>query len=172
MSLLAETGLRIGQALALRHEDIKSWDNEIYVIFRVNNINQARNKTTRPNVIHVTSSLMQLYSDYILNNCKDIENAYVFINHESAQPLAYSAVRKIFINLSKKLGFRITPHMLRHTHATELIRDGWDAALVQKRLGHASVQTTLDSYAHLNQDDLKRAFQKYQASKENKSCEK
>ena len=172
VSLLAETGLRIGQALALRHEDIKSWDNEIYVIFRTNNINQARNKSTRPNVIHVTSNLMQLYSDYVLNNCKDTENAYVFINHESAQPLAYSAVRKIFINLSKKMDFRITPHMLRHTHATELIRDGWDAALVQKRLGHANVQTTLDSYAHLNQDDLKRAFQKYQATKENKSCEK
>ncbi|MGT2397883.1 tyrosine-type recombinase/integrase [Staphylococcus aureus] len=33
--------------------------------------------------------------------------------------------------------------ILRHTHATELIRSEWDAAYVQKRLGHAHVQTTL-----------------------------
>lgn len=168
VSLLAETGLRIGQALALRHEDIKSWDNEIHVIFRRINVNQVRNKSTRPNVIHVTPNLMQLYSDYVLNNCKNTESEYVFINHHTAQPLAYNAIRKLFIKLSKALSLHITPHMLRHTHATELIRSGWDTAFVQKRLGHANIQTTLSSYAHLDQEDLKRAFQRYQAKKEAK----
>lgn len=168
VSLLAESGLRIGQALALRHEDIKSWDNEIHIVFRKNNINQVRNKSVRPNVIHVTPNLMRLYSDYVLNNCKNTENEYVFINHKSAQPLEYNSVRKLFIKLSKALGTHITPHMLRHTHATDLIRNGWDAAFVQKRLGHANMQTTLASYAHLDQEDLKRAFQRYQEKKEAK----
>ncbi len=168
VSLLAETGLRIGQALALRHEDIKSWDNEIYVIFRKNNVNNARNKSIRPNVIHVTANLMGLYSDYILNNCKNIDSEYVFINHKTTLPLEYNTVIKLFISLSKKLGFHITPHTLRHSHATELIRSGWDSSLVQKRLGHVSVQTTLNTYAHLDLEDVKRAFQKYQLNKENK----
>ena len=169
VSLLYETGLRIGQALALRHTDIKSWDNEIHVIYRKNNVNQVRNKTLPANIIHVSAALMQLYSEYVLMDCKNIENEYVFINFLTDEPLHYSAIRKLFLRLSKKTGFRITPHMLRHTHVTELIRTGWDAALVQKRLGHASVQTTLDTYSHVDQEDLKRAFQQYQANKENRS---
>lgn len=55
--------------------------------------------------------------------------------------------------------------MLRHTHATELIRNGWECAYVQKRLGHAHVQTTLDIYAHLKNKDLKKAFDEYQKIK-------
>jgi len=51
--------------------------------------------------------------------------------------------------------------MLRHTHATELIRNGWDVTLVQKRLGHRNVQTTLNTYSHVNQDDMKYAFKEY-----------
>nr|WP_273542780.1 tyrosine-type recombinase/integrase [Aeromonas caviae] len=43
-----------------------------------------------------------------------------------------------------------TPHIFRHTHATEL-RSGWDASYVQKRLGHKDIQTTINTYAHLNE---------------------
>lgn len=57
------------------------------------------------------------------------------------------------------------PQLFRHTHATELIRNGWDAAWVQKRLGHANVQTTIDTYTHIDQQDLKKAFKLYQKNK-------
>lgn len=168
VSLLYETGLRIGQVLALRHTDIKSWDNEIHIIFRDNNENLVRNKSKKPNIIHVSSALMQLYSEYLLTDCKEINSDYVFINFLTGKPLSYAAVRKVFLSLSQKLNLLITPHMLRHTHATELIRHGWDAAFVQKRLGHASVETTINTYSHVDQSDLKRAFQLYQAKKETK----
>jgi len=52
--------------------------------------------------------------------------------------------------------------MLRHTHATELIRAGWDASYVQKRLGHAHVQTTLTTYIHLTDEDLSQRWRAYQ----------
>ena len=55
----------------------------------------------------------------------------------------------------------MTPHKLRHTHATELIRSGWDAAYVQKRLGHANVQTTINTYVHLSNDDMKGKYLEY-----------
>lgn len=165
-ALLYESGLRIGQALALRHEDIKSWDNEIHVLFRQNNINLARNKTKRPNVLHVSQDLMQLYAEYLQTHPSLFKNnEYVFINFQTKEPLCYSTVRQIFSRLSKKTNIYIRPHMLRHSHATELIRHGWDAAWVQKRLGHANVQTTIDTYTHINQNDLKHAFQSYQAKK-------
>lgn len=166
ISLLYETGIRIGQALALRHIDIKSWDNEIHVIFRQNNANQARNKSRVPNVLHTTQELMQFYMDYWQRYQPLLgESEYVFINLQTSEPLRYSAVRKIFARLIKKSGFHITPHMFRHTHATELIRNGWDAAWVQKRLGHANVQTTIDTYTHIDHQDLKKAFKLYQSNK-------
>jgi hypothetical protein len=55
-------------------------------------------------------------------------------------PLKYQSVLDLIRRLVKRTGITFTAHMLRHTHATELIRSGWDAAYVQKRLGHAHVQ--------------------------------
>jgi site-specific recombinase XerD len=164
ISLLYETGLRIGQALSLRHVDIKSWDNEIHVIFRQHNENQARNKSRLPNILHVSQKLMQLYSTYLQAYLSE-PNEYVFIDTLNKEPLCYGAVKKIFSRLSKRVGFYVTPHMLRHTHATDLIKSGWDSAWVQKRLGHANVQTTIDTYTHIGHQDLKQAFQIYQSKK-------
>jgi len=47
---------------------------------------------------------------------------------------------------------------MRHSHATELIRAGWDMAHVQKRLGHANIQTTINTYVHLTDDDLQQEY--------------
>jgi integrase/recombinase XerD len=170
--LLYETGLRIGQALALRHDDIKSWDNEIHVIYRFNNANGVRNKSMRPNIVHVSPELMHMYSEYLGAKTEDLENLseYVFTDLQSEKPQSYTSVRLLFTRLSKKLGIKVTPHMLRHTHATELIRSGWDSTLVQKRLGHSNVLTTLNIYSHVNQDDLKRAFKRYIDKNGDKKC--
>lgn len=165
ISLLYEGGLRIGQALGLRHCDIKSWDNEIHIQPRSHNENQARTKSISPNIIHVSPPLMALYTRYLLDEVDAIESDYVFVQtsrfHTPGKPLNYSAIRDLFCRLSKKVGYRISPHMLRHTHATELLRNGWDSSYVQRRLGHRSVQTTIDTYSNLNNNDLKKAFQKY-----------
>lgn len=166
ISLLYESGIRIGQALGLRHSDIKSWDNEIHIQPRLNNENKVRSKSNLSNVIHITSQLMALYTRYLIEEFGDHNCDYVFIQtskkHTPGKPLNYRAVRDLFSRLTKKIGFHITPHMLRHTHATELLRNGWDSAYVQKRLGHRSIQTTINTYAHLNNDDLKKSFQEYQ----------
>lgn len=166
--LLYETGMRIGQALGLHHEDIKSWDNEIHIKFRSCNINGARSKTSSLNVIHVTKKVIDLYNQYLTHEYNALDNSYVFIQTKTESygtPLAYSAVIDLFIRLSKKINIKVRPHMLRHTHATELIRNGWDSSYVQKRLGHANVQTTLNAYTHLTDNDLKDAFKKYQQSR-------
>lgn len=163
--LLYETGMRIGQVLGLRHSDIRSWDNEIQIIPRNDNANRARAKSKDPYVIHVSKDLMELYSNYLLNEYpEDVDSDYVFVNvwsGEIGKPIIYSTVNELFRQLEKKTGIKATPHLFRHTHATELIRQGWDMAHVQKRLGHASVQTTINTYAHLTDDDLKRAYHQY-----------
>jgi len=72
----------------------------------------------------------------------------------------------LFRALGRRTGVRVTPHMFRHTHATELLRSGWDAAYVQKRLGHAHIQTTTSTYAHLSGEDMGAAYSRYLRERE------
>ena len=61
-----------------------------------------------------------------------------------------SYLRRVFNRSSKRAGVKsITFHGLRHTHATLLLNDGVHPKIVQERLGHESIQTTLDTYSHL-----------------------
>lgn len=164
--LLYETGIRIGEALGLRHEDIQSQGvNEIHVVPRTDNINSSRAKSGAERIVHVTKELLSLYSNYLIDEYpEDIDCDYVFVNcwdGEIGKPMDYEAAMGLFRRLSKKTGIKISPHLLRHTHATELIRSGWDMSYVQKRLGHASIQTTINTYVHLTDEDLQKEYRKY-----------
>jgi integrase/recombinase XerD len=168
LCLLYETGMRIGQALGLRHQDLRSRERLIQVVPR-DNPNAARTKSREPLTIHVSASLMQLYAEYLVEEIQDVVSDFVFVNlwrEPVGRPMSISAVEDLFRRLREKTGISVHPHMLRHTHATELIRSGWSAALVQRRLGHASVQTTINTYTHLNETDLKEAHEKFLKSKE------
>ena len=167
--LLYETGMRIGEALGLRHEDIRSWDKVIQVIPRSGNENKARAKSDEQRNFDISSELIQLYTDYVVHDFDDIDSDYVFVNiwgRNIGKPLAYSTVYTKFRRMAEKQGFPFSPHIFRHTHATELLRSGWDASYVQKRLGHKDIHTTINTYAHLNEQDLKQAFQNFQRDKQ------
>ena len=102
--------------------------------------------------------------DYLLQEFGDTDSDYVFVNlwqGKRGQPMKYETVADLFRRLGAKTGLAVHPHLLRHTHATDLLRSGMDAAYVQKRLGHASVQTTINTYVHLTDEDLKEAYQAY-----------
>ncbi len=74
---------------------------------------------------------------------------------------AYYTMRDTLHRAAKTAGLNmpLTPHILRHTTATRLVRAGVNLAIVQKFMGHASIQTTL-KYTHVAQDDLQQALQK------------
>ncbi|WP_392534309.1 tyrosine-type recombinase/integrase [Nostoc sp. C117] len=168
LCLLHESGMRIGQALGLRHEDIHSWDNLIKVIPRSNNANGARAKTKSPFDLHVSKELMGLYSKYLQDEFMEILgddlSDYVFVNlwdGRIGSPMTYSNVMDLFNRLKRKTGIAVHPHIFRHTHATELIRQGVGMAYVQKRLDHASIQTTFNTYVHVSNEDMKRELSQY-----------
>lgn len=166
--LLYETGLRIGEALGLRHEDmVTAKTNEIHVVPRFNNVNNARGKSGVERVVHVSKELMQWYSAYLIEEYpEDIDCDFVFVvikdsvKGKVGTPLTYKTIDSLFRRLSKKTEIKVNPHLMRHTHATELIRSGWEMSYVQKRLGHADIQTTVNTYVHLNDKDLVE-YQKY-----------
>lgn len=78
---------------------------------------------------------------------------------ESGEPFSSNAITSIFSALAKRVGFEVRAHMLRHTYATYLLKTlqesktfkGVPIAYVQKRLGHASISSTL-IYLHLLND--------------------
>ncbi len=173
--LLYESGLRIGEALGLRHEDLVTGKvNEIHVVPRADNVNYVRAKSGVERTVHVSKELMQWYSAYLIEEYpEDIDCDFVFVVTKApgkgkvGNPLTYKTVDSLFRRLSKKTGIKeATPHLLRHTHATELIRSGWDMSYVQKRLGHADIQTTINTYVHLTEDDLMEEYQKYLRTRE------
>ena len=175
--LLYESGMRIGEALGLRLEDlVTGGTNEIHITNRLDNFNQARAKTG-DRIIHVNKELMQFFSDYLVDEYpEDIDSDYVFISIWSHKvkpgtPLTYSAVDSLFRRLRKKTDIYVTPHLLRHTHATNLIRGGWDMSYVQKRLGHSNIQTTMNTYVHLTNEDLSEEYNKYLLKRHNENYE-
>lgn len=164
VSLLYESGMRIGQVLGLRHSDIRSYDGEVDIIPR-RNYNGALAKTRSPYTVHVSKDLMELYADYLVHEYQETAHGYVFVNCWSGRigaPMTYAAVIDLFRRLSAKIRLHATPHMFRHTHATDLLRAGWDAAYVQRRLGHTQIQTTINTYAHLSAGDMGKMFARYQ----------
>jgi integrase/recombinase XerD len=156
--LLAETGMRVGQALGLRHSDFVSRRREVTIVPRQSNANGARTKTQSPVTLPVSAPLVRLYSDYMHSEYGTLDCDYVFVNLWSApigRPLRYDTVAKLVARLRARTGIEFSAHMLRHSRATELIRSGVAIEIVSKMLTHRSVTTTSDTYVHLDVDDLR-----------------
>jgi integrase/recombinase XerD len=157
-ALLAETGMRIGQALGLRHEDFVSRQRRVMIVPRADNANGARAKCLSLATVPVSAPLVRLYSDYMHTEYGELDSDYVFVNLWSApvgRPLRYQAVAKLVGRLRARTGVEFTVHMLRHSRATELIRGGVPIEVVSKLLTHRSVTTTSDAYVHLDVEDLR-----------------
>jgi site-specific recombinase XerD len=155
--MLNGTGMRKGELLGLCHEDIGDFDdNSIRIVQRVNP-NGARAKG-QERVIPVTSELLQMYNDYLIYEYPEVESDYVFVNIWEGKvgfPMNPKVLNTMFGRLTKKTAIKVNPHLFRHTYATRLIQAGMPVKRVSYLLGHASVQTTLDIYAHIiNEDDL------------------
>lgn len=96
LTLLYETGMRIGQVLGLRHSDIKVEDGQIQIVPRSDNANGARAKTRKSYIIPVDVAPLNLYTDYLIKDLNALEvdclPDYVFINlweGEIGQPMRY-----------------------------------------------------------------------------------
>lgn len=164
LSLLHETGMRIGQALGLRHEDMRTWDGEILIVPRADNANGARAKTHVEHVVHVSVALGRLYSDYMHAEYGELDSDYVFVNlwgGHRGHPLTYAGVYRLVTQLRASTGVSFAPHMLRHTHATDLLRAGVRLDIASRRLTHTSVATTADTYSHLDAEDMRLALAPY-----------
>ncbi|OLZ62773.1 integrase [Streptomyces sp. IMTB 2501] len=160
-ALLWETGVRIGEALGLRHEDLAAAEGELTVTPRVND-NRARAKSASPRTVPVGPEIVRLYADYLHGEYGDLDSDYMFVNlwgGSYGRPLTYASVYDLVLRLRRDTGFDFDPHWLRHTRATLLLRQGVPIEVVSTLLGHSSIATTHDIYGHLSVEDARRALE-------------
>lgn len=163
IALLAETGMRVGQALGLHHCDVVSRERTIRIVPRDDNANGARAKCHSEASIPVSAGLVRLYSEYLFDEYGELDSDYVFVNlfaEPIGRPLSYSAVSELVDRLRQRTGIDFSLHMLRHSAASEWIRAGVPIEVVSKLLTHANVATTSQTYVHLTVEDMRSALAK------------
>jgi integrase/recombinase XerD len=118
----------------------------------------------------VSAPLVRLYSEYMHAEYGDLDCDYVFVNlfgGRAGQPLRYQTVHRLAAGIAARTGTAFTVHMLRHAHATELIRRGVPVEIVARLLTHRSSTTTSQTYIHLDAADVRAALTRAGAWDEN-----
>ena len=157
--LLLTTGMRIGQALGLRHEDINFDTNTVAITAREDNVNGARAKQPADGdgeglaQIPMAQVLVDAYIEFVQDEAASAGSDYVFVNIGAGvigAPMTYSNVNALVRRTRKKVGFHFTPHQFRHTFATQCRAAGVDMEVLSALLTHRSIATTIDIYSHLS----------------------
>ncbi len=156
--LMARTGLRVGEALAVQWADI-NWRDRVLRVERAFSGSGQRRRLDTPKAGHGRDVDLSAQTVDILRRLEAKRTAetlrrgwgelpaWLFPNEVGA-PMDDSKVRKIFGRILKAAGLpgHFTPHCLRHTFASLLLQAGESPAYVQRQLGHASIKLTVDLY--------------------------
>jgi integrase/recombinase XerD len=152
IKLLLTTGIRVGELVQIDIDDLALADGSLKI----------HGKGNRQRLVYLFEpKLNQAIARYLpLRRTKATATQKLFIT-EAGIPFTTQKARKLLGNLASKAGIerRITPHMLRHTAATQLLEAGVDIRYVQRLLGHQSISTT-EIYTHVTDHGLRGALRR------------
>lgn len=157
-----ETGLRVGEIKALMWSDIHDRRiiinrNMVYVDGK-ELIHEPKSESGK-RMIPLTNKAYR-----IIRECRKqkIVGQYVFL--EDGKHLTTAALNRNLLFVCKKLGIdRISMHGLRHSFATRCIEKGMRPKTLQKILGHATLQMTMDLYVHVTDEALEEEMLKMES---------
>jgi len=173
-------GLRIGEALGLRREDLHFMEHASALgcsvpgphlhVARRDNPNHATAKSRRDRVMPVGAIVLAYYDRYLEERlgCAAADACdFVFVNLFHAplgQPMTTSAVRQWMRALSSRAGLRraVHPHMLRHSMGAEMTEAGVAIDVVQTLLGHHCITST-QVYVHPSRTRMRQAVEAAEA---------
>ena len=163
LELFFSTGLRVSELCSLdRDTDLRN--GEI----------SGRGKGGKIRVVFISGSAYLAVKQYI-DNRVDIDEA-MFIDHspratarmvqEKSVRLTPRSVERIVAKHAERVGIakKCTPHVLRHSFATDLLYNGADLRTVQMMLGHASISTT-QIYTNVTNKFLRDQYEKFHSKK-------
>ncbi|MCZ0975261.1 tyrosine-type recombinase/integrase [Streptomyces albulus] len=149
--LMLQGGLRPGEALGLHLEDIAYGRRRVVVRHRDDHPKGARSKSRYERVVdlHEPEALATVSAYVMSDRPADAESPLVFLiggrGARRFEPLGYDGLVRMFARACTRAGIRepwMTPHALRHTHATRMWEGGMRELTLQRRLGHASPEST------------------------------
>lgn len=145
---LLSTGCRVSEVVNCNIADISG--DEVKVI----------GKGDKQRTVYLNAKARVAITDYL--NSRDDDSTALFVGaREPHKRLGKRAIELMLTNLGSASGVEnVFPHRFRHTVATNCVGKGMELELVQRMLGHTSANTTL-KYAHIKQDAVKSAHQRY-----------
>jgi integrase len=182
-TLLAYSGMRVGEMLALKWKDINFKENTISITKTLYNPSnslteyqlltpktKASKRTIKmdPKVMDMLKKHKAYQNEQILANKSKYNDEGFIITRKYGYPEIPKTVLNRMNRLLKAAGIKknLTPHSLRHTHTSLLIeagvaKDGIGIKEIQQRLGHGDVNTTMNIYAHMTKNMEEKASQKF-----------
>lgn len=155
LELLFSTGLRVSELCSL-DRDIDLRSDELSI----------RGKGGKIRVVFLSDYAKKCVKEY-LDSRKDMDDAlFVKIGKEKAgkegKGLTRRSIERIVKHYAIKAGIskKVTPHVIRHCFATDLLRNGADLRSVQMLLGHANINTT-QIYTHVTDKQLRDTHKKF-----------
>lgn len=156
VDLLFATGMRVGEVSNLDVRDFVLPE----AVFAV------RGKGGRSRLAFaVDSKTLEIQRKHFVARMRiETDSSALFLN-SSARRLSTQGIANVIGCFRQEAGIErhVTPHMLRHTVATLLLRNGADIRVVQEFLGHASIVTT-QRYTHITKEHLIGALRKHHPS--------
>lgn len=146
---LAYTGLRVGELSSLKIEDIDFFENFIHV---------RSGKGDKDRLVAVDENVIRAIKEYLQSEKRN--DGYLFISQKGTR-ITTTHIERLVKYYAIKAGIKkkVTPHTIRHTFATTLLRNGADIRFIQQILGHSSIATT-QIYTHVDEDALKEVYEK------------
>lgn len=149
IEMLYATGVRISELINIKKSDIK-WDTrQIWI---------TKGKGNKERFVLFTPECAERLKRYL--DSIDNDSPYIFPNKWGV-PLSRSWIEQLFRGYSEQLGFKVTPHLLRHTFAAHLSEKGMPLSYIQDLLGHTNINTTR-VYTRLSNAARKKQYDSFQ----------
>jgi integrase len=156
------TGLRRSELLALRWQDVDLLLCQISINRSLHHLRDGRTvfrppKTAKgrrtvaisPNTAIMLREYLVKKKAHQLDLVSPLKDEDLIFCHSDGRAMLPDSITHAWIKMTRKLGLNVRLHDARHTHASLLLKQGVHPKIVQERLGHASIQLTLDTYSHV-----------------------
>ncbi len=150
--LALSTGLRVSELVGLFIEDVRPFDEISRILTVPSRIGKGGKKRDIPLNDDTRSIIKEFIRIKGIRHQFTNSDSFLFVSHHTHNPLSSRDFQRIVKNLSiKSINRSISPHTLRHTYATRLLRHT-NLRVIQELLGHAWINTT-QIYTHPDKTD-------------------